>query len=507
MPASRIAIGAIAALSIGAIMVGILAAATPSVAASIRADDADKAKPVEKPTWDLLFSDWPEDPKPAFVVALTGEMTGYLRPCGCSEGQGGGLPRRAGVLKFLREELKLEVLPIDLGDLVGGTPAIEPMRYEAARKGLDALGYKVVAIGRQDLSITLLTLAQKLTDDVQGLKTIMGNVSAADKAMQEILAPNAKPFEIVDIAGLKVAVASLMDLDAKGGNADVVIEPLDKASTAMLKAIDEAKPAAKVLLAYMTKEKAIAFAQANPGWDLILTRSHGDDAHSQLDQHREGTTLVVSAGKKGKWIGAAGFWPQQKHKFRYAAIEVHARRFEAVDSVEKIYNGLVKDIHDSDVLSSMGKTSHVNGDEYVGAEACGKCHTKAYKKWSEEVAGGAHGPGHGHAFAFESLKKDRAKYQTSNPDCVSCHATGFKYRTGFVTAAKSPKLLGNQCENCHGPGKKHAENKDDLTFRKAMKLSYTEVEKSICRECHDLDNSPKFDFQKYWPKVAHPWRD
>ena len=24
-----------------------------------------------------------------------------------------------------------------------------------------------------------------------------------------------------------------------------------------------------------------------------------------------------------------------------------------------------------------------------------------------------------------------------------------------------------------------------------------------CLECHDLDNSPKFDFDEYWPSVAH----
>ena len=24
-----------------------------------------------------------------------------------------------------------------------------------------------------------------------------------------------------------------------------------------------------------------------------------------------------------------------------------------------------------------------------------------------------------------------------------------------------------------------------------------------CLECHDLDNSPKFDFDEYWPEVEH----
>jgi hypothetical protein len=29
----------------------------------------------------------------------------------------------------------------------------------------------------------------------------------------------------------------------------------------------------------------------------------------------------------------------------------------------------------------------------------------------------------------------------------------------------------------------------------------------MCMQCHDLDNSPDFDFQKYWPKVQHLGKD
>ena len=29
----------------------------------------------------------------------------------------------------------------------------------------------------------------------------------------------------------------------------------------------------------------------------------------------------------------------------------------------------------------------------------------------------------------------------------------------------------------------------------------------MCMQCHDLDNSPDFDFQKYWPKVKHVGKD
>jgi hypothetical protein len=463
------------------------------------------AKTFEKPSWDVLFPDWPENPRPAFVLALTGESNGYMRPCGCSEGQSGGLARRAGLLAFLRDALKLNVLAVDLGDTIGDKPKLEEMRFDAVRKALAQLGYKVVGLGRQDLSIPLLTLVQKLSSDAGGLKTVRGNVKAADKDMQDVLAETAKPIEIVEVAGKKVAVGSLMDPESvKEGNKDVQLDPLDAVSTAMLKAAADARADVKVLLGYMTNDKAKEFVKSNPGWDVVLTRSSGDDAHSQLDQHREGNTLIVQVGRKGKWTGVVGYWPDAQFKYRYAAVEVNPR-FDENAAVEQVYNDFVKQIADSDVLTTWSRLPHANGDQYVGADACGKCHTKAYKKWREEVDS-SHGKGHGHAFAFESLKKDKAKYQTSNPECVICHTTGFEFRTGFVTQATTPHLLGNQCENCHGPGKRHAENARDAAGRQAMKLSQLDVEKR-CRVCHDGDNSPKFDFQKYWPKIAHPWRD
>jgi hypothetical protein len=40
--------------------------------------------------------------------------------------------------------------------------------------------------------------------------------------------------------------------------------------------------------------------------------------------------------------------------------------------------------------------------------------------------------------------------------------------------------------------------------RKAVHVSKANAEKKVCLKCHDFDNSPKFDFEKYWPEIAHP---
>src|SRR5262245_8280781 len=96
----RTLLGAIVAAGLCSIVLqGATAEALPY--STRAADDKAAVKAPEKPAFEQLFQDWPQDDKPAFVVALTGEMSGYLRPCGCSEGQGGGLPRRAAALAYL----------------------------------------------------------------------------------------------------------------------------------------------------------------------------------------------------------------------------------------------------------------------------------------------------------------------------------------------------------------------------------------------------------------------
>ena len=135
-----------------------------------------------------------------------------------------------------------------------------------------------------------------------------------------------------------------------------------------------------------------------------------------------------------------------------------------------------------------------------------------------------------HAHATKTLV-DLDPPRHFDPECLSCHVTGwnpqeyFPYASGFMGLQKTPHLNANGCENCHGPGASHvaAENGDvdaddeELErLRAALRLEIVENEGNKegqeinsgvvvkkCLECHDLDNSPEFDFQKYWPEVEH----
>jgi hypothetical protein len=149
--------------------------------------------------------------------------------------------------------------------------------------------------------------------------------------------------------------------------------------------------------------------------------------------------------------------------------------------------------------------------EYVGSEACGDCHTTAFDIWKDSK----------HFHATDSIIQPNnargAIPRHFDPECVSCHATGWDpqkfepFETGYWSLEKTPKLVGSGCENCHGPGSEHvkAENGDieanaELLnkLREQMRLPLKQAE-AKCVECHDSDNSPDFKFDKYWEEVKH----
>ncbi len=161
--------------------------------------------------------------------------------------------------------------------------------------------------------------------------------------------------------------------------------------------------------------------------------------------------------------------------------------------------------------------------EYIGAEKCMICHLPHYDAWNETKM----------AKAFEILKpsaRKEAKLKvefdpeedyTESDYCLSCHVTGYDEPGGFVSFEETPKLVGVQCEACHGPGSIYAGmmGKKKGTFIRiefmeegGLKLP-SEKDNDCAEKCHN-DASPFVDPEKAFDykeraargvhKLSHP---
>ena len=519
-PSSRVprtAAGLFAA-TVAVMAVGILALRLPPP--PLRADDpAPKAAEPPPPTYDELFKTWPKDERCKLAIVFTGEMNGYLEPCGCSEGQFGGLPRRSGLINMLRSQFGMTVVPIDLGDLVEIAGPLERLRYEAAVAALEKMKYEALAVGSKDLFIGAQQIASLLLNQVP-IKHLWGNLNFKDKTLFDLVADELKKQERKNSAtrtilagGQKIVVASVVDPAEIKNLAECDPQPLEPAAREALAAMKTENATIKVLLAYTSFKEARKLAVAVPGFDLIVSRAEAEDGRdagfAYFGAAGEPKTLVGWAGRKGKHVALAGYFPGETIKLRYANVAL-GMGIPKDPAIDKVYAQFVQDIKDGDFAKDWRRYPGEPGNGFSGAEKCGKCHTKAYAKWLNYAGG----PGRkGHGAALETLRKAVPPGQDHNPECLKCHTLAFETKGGFVTPALTPQFGGNQCENCHGPGELHSAQPKASGPLQAIRRSVASVKAESsggnggCVKCHDAENSVKFNFDKYWDKIKHPGKD
>jgi hypothetical protein len=489
------------AVGLAALLIGFVACnSRTSPSASSQATPAPAVTGTTKPASTKLFADWPA---PAGALVITGEQLGYLEPCGCTAGQVGGLGRRYDLLERLRAQ-GWPLAAIDLGSLAEpppprGGPAEGKIKFTTALRALSLLKYDALTLGPDDLKLGIFeTLGQLLNVVQQNPKPVIvaGNV-VPDAAFQALFQPSLR----TTAGPIKVGITAALDPAAY----DALADP-DKS---LLKVSDPV-PALRAVLADLEKDtnvqvlmvqgppsKAKELAQALPGFDLVIGTSEMVDPEPEPTKLNDGNTLLIQVGKKGKYVGVVGFYQDPKQKFRYGRQSLNQRFASSPEPMRKL---IEDDFHDElkqfQVVEDYPKHDYIGGAPgatFIGAQACQACHPNTYQKWVSTK----------HAQAYEKLA-DKGPTRKFDADCISCHATGFEYTSGFRSAELTPNLKGNQCENCHGPASKHAAEPDNKEFSGLLAQAVTNPEKNrLCYRCHDEDNSPKFDFAVYHGKMVH----
>jgi hypothetical protein len=514
-------------------------------------EDLKKGVPVEDPKParqrptafpERLFHGWP---KPDLALLLSGQMHGYMLPCGCSHPQVGGLERRYNVKKYL-EQWGWPVVAVDVGDVPQKQgPAVLPniqglLKYKTSMYALKAMGYTAVGVGEYEAAQPLFNALGEYALNEPAPRVLAANLLNH----QEKFPGELRDWQLAEVPGLpvKVGVAGVVGPTVAKEIKDPALKfgktpaALDK----VLKEMAQAKVDLPVLLyqGYTTRgeegspPEAVALAQAYPQFRVILCASESDEPSGDpvwvTDPKTRRKTLIASVGHKGKYVGVVGVYrtgrPDDPFEMRYELVAMSEdyltpKGQEDDHPIVKLMEAYTRELKRDNYLAKYGQSKHKLQvalppavPKYVGSAACEDCHPHAFKVWKDSR----------HNHAYQTLvDARRPSLRQYDPECIVCHTVGFGYQTGFRDAEKTPKLKDVGCENCHGPASEHVNNPNNPQWRALLnpwkaKENETEAEKTrregriddeTCQRCHDAENDVTYTnggFKRKWPLIAHP---
>jgi hypothetical protein len=450
-----------------------------------------------------LLADWP---RPQALLIITGQMDGYLEPCGCTQGQQGGLIRRLDLLERLQAQ-NYDFGLIDLGSLIKDPAAARggfdqsKIKFGIALKAYSTLKYNAIGLSAEDLKVGIgEAFAQFLNNLGDATKIVVANVQPAAGFESRI-----QPIQIIQAGPARIGVTSVIDPAAlekltDPDKADLLpsIKRPDEVLGSTLAEL-EGKSDYQVLMVQGPAELAKRLATAYPGFEVVVATSQFADP---LDRDpltlNGGKTILVNVGQRGKYVGAVGFFPKDQEPMRFRLLALGTRYDGPGTAVKKVIEDEYRDmLRGAKLVESFPRHDFAGGSPgatFVGAETCKRCHPNTFMKWSTTK----------HAQAFTALLNDAKPNTIFDAECVSCHTVGFEYTSGYKSETATPHLKGNQCENCHGPGGKHVTDPDNLDFRRPLKVSAEQADKNrLCLHCHDEDNDPTFEFSTRYSQIAH----
>lgn len=470
-----------------------------------------------------LLSGWQD---PGAVILFTGEQHGYVEPCGCSLKQLGGVSRRADLIRQLQER-HYPVAAFDLGGLVNRpTRKQGKMKLQFALHALKDMQYDAVGLGPEELrnGIDLITYEDRPPFLACNI------VIAGDPGLGLVL-----PHLVRTVGATKIGVTAVFgrslsaEIITQTEAAEVeVLDPLESLRKSLAE-LEAQQPDLLILLSHAAPDETRRLAAEFPQLDIVAATGGPDDPNP--NPSFVGKTLWIWPGQKGKYVSIAGFFPQDAAKrLRFEAVAIDEDRFRDTAHMQDHMRHYQELLELQKLVSLEPAIGHplnatvTEANDFVGAQACGECHKKAYANWQKT----------GHARATVSIQQGRAGQEATyisrihDPECVACHVTGWdpkqmvRYQSGWVDAATTPHLEGQQCENCHGPGGRHTElerllatggeSPDSSEVDRWREFAHLSVDKAfdLCARCHDGDNDPHFHtptFPEYWEKIKHPWLD
>jgi len=358
-------------------------------------------------------------------------LGGKLAPCGCEEGQLGGIARMHGLVSQWRED-RADAFIVDVGNAtVGGHPKAEAIN-RLSLDALDLLGCAVVNCGDNEVVLP----RDQLGALGEGRKLRMISASITDAASGETVFP---AYHIEARGGVQVAFIGLVrnDMDpTRIGKGLRLLEPED-ALFAALNAIGD-KADLIVVLAYLPPDQIYDLARKYAKVNIFLGGQAGaTSASHELVRHvvvkraasaKPGEqaakrtitySIVAYLGDQGLSVGRLdAAFPKGKMPVVDAMVRVLDDTTPESDKGKELAERFLDTAAPSPPGSTLDPKMPCTSS-FVAAEVCKLCHINAFYSWQDTD----------HAGAYVTLLQ---RHEHTNPTCLACHVTGYTMPGGYT---------------------------------------------------------------------------
>ncbi len=228
----------------------------------------------------------------ALHIVFTGDLAGYLEPCGCKEGQVGGVARFAGAVQDSLKQWPDQALIVDAGDfaetyIIGNDP-----KNRVLLEAFAQVGYHAINITAHDLIVGRQTLRWA----ADSLKLPLISANLADKTTGRLLFPGWIVKDTGDWRVGVVGVGAIRPLDMLRAREEGLI--YNEAETAIKQALAQVQPQCDlvILLCDLNARSTREMAAAIPGIDIIISTM---EMPTTQEAHKYGSAYVLGTSRKG----------------------------------------------------------------------------------------------------------------------------------------------------------------------------------------------------------------
>ncbi|MCF7956815.1 MAG: cytochrome c family protein [Phycisphaerae bacterium] len=428
-----------------------------------------------------------------FSILLSGNWMGHLGPCGCTDKQLGGIDRRTEKLQEIAPDKSRRLL-IDAGPLIEQSDRQSQLKLQTFLYSMKELGYDAVGLTPEEIVLLHETID---TTPADRPVIVCSNMSAENR---KIYGVQNYVFRALKSKGRVLNALVMAVADGDNISNDEVRDKVNlKDPLASVKEIlsslniraDQGSP--ETLVVVMTSdsnETLMRQLQEIKAIDLLVKRGFFDEPEKIAS--KKGKSITVTTGKMGKYLAQVtvpGDVAIKAENFGFKAVEI-LDTFKQDPAITAMFTDYQMRM-ELEKLIEEGLSRMVLPDpenSFVGSHTCQRCHGDIFKQWQKSK--------HGHALLSLTDPKVNRQY---DPECMACHTVGMRYETGYRSIESTPNLANVGCEMCHGPGSKHVKSPKKNPYLTAF---------VACEDCHDHENSPRFEANRehYFKEIRH-WKN